>query len=69
MYAIRSYYERLQGKIRYLDSRTDLATITIYLSEDVQIISDQWRPLQVLKQSVDGLIERLQNLADSYNFV
>ncbi len=61
---VRGEIERLQGKIRYLDSRTDLATITIYLSEDVQIISDQWRPLQVLKQSVDGLIERLQNLAD-----
>jgi len=61
----RGEIESLQGTLRYLASQTDLATITVNLSEDTNItLSDSWRPLQVAKNAVRLLLVKVQNFVD-----
>lgn len=59
----RGEIEQLQGQLRYLNSQTDMSTITAELSEDVEIASasQDWRPWQVIKLSVKQLITSGQN--------
>jgi len=63
---VRGEIERLEGKIRFMDSQTDMSTITINLTEDVTIvpISEGWRPWQVVKQSFKELVTNIQGFAD-----
>jgi len=63
---VRGEIEQLQGQIRYLNSQTDMSTITANLSEDVEIASasQDWRPWQVVKLSVKQLITSGQNFVD-----
>ena len=64
---VRGEIERLQGKIKYLESQTDMATITVSLSEDVELapVGSGWRPGQVFKQSVQDLVKSMQNFIDN----
>ena len=57
---VRGVIERLEGEIRFMDSQTDMSTITINLTEDANIIpaKDGWRPWEVVMQSVKELIDR-----------
>lgn len=59
----RGEIEQLEGQMRYLNSQTDMSTITVSLSEDVEItpVSQDWRPWQVFKTSVKQLITNSQN--------
>lgn len=62
---VRGEIERLQGRIKYLESQTDMSTITINLSEDANIsMVDKWRPWQVVKTSVSVLVKNVQNFVD-----
>lgn len=62
---VRGEIERIQGKIRYMDSQTDMATISISLSEDTNVtIVDSWRPWQVVKESVNELVKSIQGWVD-----
>lgn len=62
---VRGEIERFQGQLKYLASQTDMATITINLSEDANItISDSWRPLQVAKDAIRSLVVGVQNFID-----
>lgn len=62
---VRGEIERLQGRIKYLESQTDMSTITINLSEDANIsMVDKWRPWQVVKTSASVLVKNVQNFAD-----
>jgi uncharacterized protein DUF4349 len=63
---VRGEIERLEGRIKYLESQTDMSTIVISLSEDVEItpISNDWRPWQVVKKSFGELINSIQGLVD-----
>jgi len=62
---VRGEIEILQGRIRLIDSQTDMATISISLSEDPKItVVDSWRPLQVAKDSVNDLIRNIQQFID-----
>jgi len=63
---VRGEVERLEGKIKYMDSQTDMSTITINLSEDAEVIpiSDDWRPWEVVKQSAKELISNIQGFVD-----
>lgn len=63
--ATRGEIERIQSKIRYMDSQTDMSTISASLSEDTSVtIVDSWRPWQVVKESVRELIKSVQGWID-----
>jgi archaellum component FlaC len=58
---VRGEIEVLQGKIKYLSSQTDMATISINISEDAEItITDSWRPLRVIKDTINLLFKDVQ---------
>jgi hypothetical protein len=62
---VRGEIERLQGRIRFMDSQTDMSSIAVTLSEDTNItISDSWRPLQVIKETFNGLIKSAQGVVN-----
>ena len=64
---VRGEIERLQGRIKLMDSQTNMSTISVYLSEDQNItVVDSWRPWQVIKDSVNILIKDVQG---SINFI
>jgi len=61
----RGEIEMLQGRIKFLNSQTDMASIFISLSEDADItVIDSWRPWQVVKNSVNALIKKAQGFVD-----
>jgi hypothetical protein len=63
---VRGEIERLEGRIRFMDSQTDMSTITIELTEDVTVtpVGEGWRPWQVVKESFKELIVNIQGFAD-----
>jgi hypothetical protein len=63
---VRGQIERLEGRIRYMDSQTDMSTININLSEDIEIAStnNDWRPWQVVKRSAKELLSNIQDFVD-----
>jgi len=63
---VRGEIERLEGQRRYLNSQTDMSTITADITEDVEIASasQDWRPWQVVKNSVKQLVNSGQNFID-----
>ncbi len=62
---VRGQIEQIQGRIKYMESQTDMSTISVSLSEDASIsIADRWRPLQVAKESASVLIKKVQNFVD-----
>ncbi|HPN54985.1 MAG TPA: DUF4349 domain-containing protein [Candidatus Moranbacteria bacterium] len=62
---VRGNIEQLQGRIKYLDSQTDMSTILVNLSEDQSItVIDSWRPWQVVKDSFNSLIKGLQGFVN-----
>jgi len=64
---VRGEIEVLQGKIRLLESQTDMSTIAVNLTEDKKItVTDKWRPLQLAKDSINSLFKDAQKFV---NFV
>ena len=63
---VRGEIESLQGQLKYLNSQVDMSTITITLSEEPQVsqTAATWRPLQVVKSSINALLQNLQGLVD-----
>ncbi|MFA5935636.1 MAG: DUF4349 domain-containing protein [Patescibacteria group bacterium] len=65
---VRGRIERLEGRKRYLENRTDLATLSVSVTEEtrVEAPSRSWRPGTVLREAMQDLVISLQDLA---NFV
>ncbi len=64
---VRGEIEVLQGRIKLLESQTDMSTITAQIFEDQNItISDRWRPFQIIKETVNSLLKDVQEFV---NFV
>lgn len=63
---VRGRIERLEGRKRYLENLTDLATISLSLTEEtrVELPGRTWKPLEVLRESLRDLVESLQGLVD-----
>ena len=61
---VRSRIEQMEGQLRYLTDRTDYATLTISMTEEarVDIPTDEWRPGEVLRQSIRDLVVLFQSL-------
>lgn len=63
---VRGRIERLDGQKRYLENQTDLATITVNLTEEtkIEIPSKTWKPYEVLRSSIREVVSALQSLVD-----
>lgn len=62
---VRGEIESLQGRIKFMDSQTDMSSITVSLSEDENItFADSWRPWQVVKETFNGLIKSAQGFVN-----
>lgn len=63
---VRGRIERLEGVKRYLENRTDLATISVSLTEEtrVEVPTRTWKPLEVFRAALRDLVLALQSLAD-----
>jgi len=62
---VRGEIERLQGRIKFMDSQTDMSSIFISLTEDANItFSDSWRPWQVVKETFNALVKDVQKFVN-----
>ncbi len=63
---VREDIEVVQGRINYLDNKTDLATITIYLSEKTELgaLTSKWQPSENVRQAYRAWVEMLQSIVD-----
>lgn len=58
---VRGQIESLEGQLKYLTNQTDLATITVSLSEEptISLSLRDFRPLTVIKTSLQALLQGL----------
>lgn len=63
---VRGEIERLEGRIKFMDSQTNMSTIVIALSEDIEIapVQNDWRPWQVTKKAFSDLLNNSQDFVD-----
>ncbi|PID52496.1 MAG: hypothetical protein CR972_01670 [Candidatus Moraniibacteriota bacterium] len=60
---VRTEIEQMEGQLKYLTDQTQYSTIHVTLLEDENIvISEDWRPMQVIKDSFNTLIKKSTNL-------
>lgn len=58
--SIRGEIESLEGQLRYLESQTDMASITLSITEDTKVVTDpNFRPGQTFKESIAALLQTL----------
>ncbi|MEI7512678.1 MAG: DUF4349 domain-containing protein [Candidatus Uhrbacteria bacterium] len=64
---VRANIEQLQGQMRYMNDQTSYATLNITLTEEakVEAPSTVWKPLETFNIAARGLVQSLQNLADT----
>ncbi|MCK5080708.1 MAG: DUF4349 domain-containing protein [Candidatus Moranbacteria bacterium] len=63
---VRGEIERLEGRIKFMDSQTNMSTIVIALSEDIEIapVQNDWRPWQITKKAFSDLLNNSQDFVD-----
>ena len=63
---VRSEIESMEARQRYLESQTEMSSITLSVVEDVKIssVSDRWRPGQVTVNAFDDLMRDVQRFLD-----
>lgn len=63
---VRGEIDQLEARKKYMDSQTDMASITVSLSEDPQIgnVSNDWRPWQTVKDAVNRLLLHFHGFID-----
>lgn len=63
---VRGNIETIQGRIKYLESQTDMSTIAVTLKEEtkIEIPTKEWRPLTTLKKAFRSWIKFLQGLTN-----
>lgn len=63
---VRGEIEQLETEKKYMESQTDMASITVSLSEDARVgtTTNTWRPWQTVKAAVNALISQFRNFVD-----
>ncbi len=63
---VRGQIEMTEGRIKYLESQTDMSTITLTLKEEtrLEIPTKEWRPLTTLKLAFRAWVRLLQWLVN-----
>lgn len=64
---IRGEIERVQGRMQYLSTLSELATLTVDLIPDVlarPVVEPGWRPLETVKEAGRALVNTLKGLVD-----
>lgn len=64
---VRGNIERIEGRIKFLESQTDFSTISVSLSEEGEVVipTTKWRPLALFKQSAINTVLQLQGFVDN----
>jgi len=64
---VRGKIERIEGRLKYLSDRVDMASIEISLTSEaeVEVFGVRWRPLYIIKKSFKGMLSGLSNYVDS----
>jgi len=63
---VRTEIEQMEGQLKYLKDQTQYSTIDVTLSEDATVVvSDAWRPMQVVKDSFNTLIDKSTTLINT----
>lgn len=64
---VRGEIEQLEGQKRYMDSQTDMASISANISEDVTVgAATSWRPWQIVKSEFANMIKDMQKLVGAF---
>ncbi|MBD3251800.1 DUF4349 domain-containing protein, partial [Candidatus Uhrbacteria bacterium] len=63
---VRGRIEQLEGRMRYLENKTDLATLHVTVTEEtrIEVPTRKWRPIEVVRQSFRDLVTGLQGFVD-----
>lgn len=63
---VRSRIEQMEGQMRFLQDRTDYATLSITMTEEakIQIPTQAWKPGETLRLSLRALVVALQGMVD-----
>ena len=63
---VRGEIEQLETEKKYMESQTDMASITVSLSEDARVgtTTNTWRPWQTVKAAVNTLIAQCRSFVD-----
>ncbi|QQS20824.1 MAG: DUF4349 domain-containing protein [Candidatus Moraniibacteriota bacterium] len=63
---VRSEIEQMETEKKYLESQTDMAEISIFLTEDVKVggATDTWRPKETMKEAINRLMMHFRNFVD-----
>jgi len=63
---VRGKIERVEGQLKYLESQTDMSTITVTLKEEtrIDIPTKEWKPWTTIKNAFRTLVIFLQGLVD-----
>lgn len=68
---VRGDIERLQGRIKLMESQTDFSTINVAISEEVTVGGEvvSWRPWQIMKDEVNNLFKDMQGFINLLIYV
>lgn len=63
---VRGEIEQLETQKKYMESQTDMAEISVYLTEDAKVgaVTDTWRPWQTVKSALNQLLLKFQGFVD-----
>lgn len=63
---VRGEIEQLETQKKYMVSQTDMAEISVYLTEDAKVgaVTNAWRPWQTVKNALNHLLVKFQGFVD-----
>jgi hypothetical protein len=68
---VRGKIERVEGQIKYLESQTDMSTITATLKEEtrIDVPTKEWQPWETVKTAFRTFVRFLQGMVDVFIWI